>query len=368
MQMCRKILTIALSGILTAVLLTAMFFQIGVPGKGSGSSYAGLFSRYHMLVGNTISEAMEGISAGKKHYWISRDALAGPKPDPNCYGQTGDPRTMTLVLEGAKELLEGQKTVFTTETEILPETVVQYYLDDTILAVTWKQEFDRAVYTFSEVKIADPSQFRRFLAGGAFGVNQKFTTTEMAESANAVVASSGDFYMFRNSGIIVYDGIVRRARNGVADTCYVDAEGDLHVTGVWDYMDMDTAQKYVDERDILFSLAFGPVLVQDGEVCTPAEYSLGEINDHYPRAALCQMGPLHYLLATVNSEDGLEAMPTIHTFARRLREIGCPLAYALDGGQTAVIAMNGETVNSVMYGHQRQISDIIYFATAIPAK
>ena len=42
------------------------------------------------------------------------------------------------------------------------------------------------------------------------------------------------------------------------------------------------------------------------------------------------------------------------------------MAYALDGGQTAAIVMNDQLINKVSYGAQRKISDIIYFATAIP--
>ena len=42
------------------------------------------------------------------------------------------------------------------------------------------------------------------------------------------------------------------------------------------------------------------------------------------------------------------------------------MAYTLDGGQTATIAMNHEHINPVQYGSQRRISDIFYFATAIP--
>ena len=38
----------------------------------------------------------------------------------------------------------------------------------------------------------------------------------------------------------------------------------------------------------------------------------------------------------------------------------------LCGGQTAVIAMNGTLINKVHFGYQRQISDIFYFATAVP--
>ena len=41
-------------------------------------------------------------------------------------------------------------------------------------------------------------------------------------------------------------------------------------------------------------------------------------------------------------------------------------AYTLDGGQTAVITMNDRRINAVQFGYERMISDIIYFATAVP--
>ena len=47
-------------------------------------------------------------------------------------------------------------------------------------------------------------------------------------------------------------------------------------------------------------------------------------------------------------------------------ELDVDMAYTLDGGQTAVIAMNDKLINNVMKGHQRNISDIFYFATAVP--
>lgn len=357
-------LTVILSCLIT-LFFAAVLIQ-SAPRRTAVISGVNLWEHYRMGISNAVNGAVEGASSVKKQYWIRRDAPAAPKPNPECFGETEDPASLQWLIDEAATLLEGQELYFSVDTEILPGSVVRYYLDDTILAITWKQVMDYSVYTFSEVKIAHPSQFRRFLAGGDFAVNQKYTTTEMAQSVNSVVASSGDFYLFRYAGIVVYDGTVRRVHNGIVDTCYVDTEGDLHITGRWDYMDMEKAQEYVDENGILFSLAFGPALVKEGKVCTPGEYSQGEINDNYPRAALAQMDHLHYLLATVNSEGSYNSMPTIHTFARRIQDTGCPVAYALDGGQTAVIAMNGELINSVMYGYQRNISDIIYFATAIP--
>ena len=59
-------------------------------------------------------------------------------------------------------------------------------------------------------------------------------------------------------------------------------------------------------------------------------------------------------------------MPTINRFAMQIDKLGCDKAYTLDGGQTAVIVMNDQLINSVHYGYQREISDIIYFATAVP--
>jgi hypothetical protein len=43
--------------------------------------------------------------------------------------------------------------------------------------------------------------------------------------------------------------------------------------------------------------------------------------------------------------------------------MGCTMAYNLDGGQSATIVMNDEVKN---YVYERRISDIIYFATALP--
>ena len=50
---------------------------------------------------------------------------------------------------------------------------------------------DGSVYTFSEVKVSHPSQFRRHLAGGEYGSDMQYLTTEMAASVNAVRLRSG---------------------------------------------------------------------------------------------------------------------------------------------------------------------------------
>ena len=352
------------SGALTVSVLLGVVRWIGVPVRSAHRDDAG--ETLDQYLTDALSDATEGLRGSEPIYWIARHALAAPEPDPSCFGRTDDPSELDF--SAAEKLLDGQTLYFSPNVTLVPGTPVRYYLDETILAITWKQVLDGGVYTFSEVKIAHPSQFRRFLAGGEFGSEKLYVTTEMAQSVNAVVASSGDFYGYRRAGTLVYDGTVRRVDNGLVDTCYIDKNGDLLFTTRYDQMDKEQSQQFVDQHEILFSLAFGPVLIRDGEVITPDSYAVGEINDCYPRSALCQLGKLHYLLAVVNGEGAQPEVPTIHRFARNLRQSGITKAYALDGGQTAVIAMDGELINAVLYGHQRKISDIIYFATAIPGK
>lgn len=309
-------------------------------------------------------QAEEGLPAVQAKKLNDQDLIA-PKPKADGYGQASSIGEMTWFEEKAAPLLSGQDLYFGPEREQLPGSVVNYYLDDSIATVTWKEPYGNTVLTFAEVVIADGSQFRRFLADGRYGAETQYKTTEMAQTVNAVLASSGDFYKFHYNGVVVYENTVRNVYTNKADTCYIDDAGDLIFTSQDVKMTKEEAQQFVDEHNIRFSLAFGPILVENGERCEPQNYDLGEVNSFSPRAALCQMGKLHYLIVTANQEESHPGAINIHQFAQRLAETGCTKAYTLDGGQTAAIALDGKLVNRVLYGQQRLISDIIYFATSV---
>lgn len=301
-----------------------------------------------------------------EHYTIPTDAAAAPKPNQSLYGSVRSPADMEPVLEQAKWVLDGQKTYFQLDQQIFDNSVIRYYLDETILAVTWQEVHDDSVYTFSEIKVEDASQFRRHLAGGEYGSNIQYLTTEMAETVNAVVASAGDFYRFRDFGAVVYQGQAKRVEGTYAETCYIDFSGDMHFTRAGEVLTTEAVQQYVDENNINFSLAFGPILVDNYELQEHSWYGVGEINEGYARSALCQMDSLHYLVVTANTTGVHQTIPTVAMFAKNIAATGCRMAYCLDGGQTATIVMNNELVNRPVYGQQRKISDIIYFATAVP--
>ena len=325
-----------------------------------------IMNRYDQYMTNQVSNALDGVLAIEKVYWLSDDDMVAPEPNQDLFGSTSDPSTLGWLLEDAQKLLDGQETVFKLDMPIGPNTEVQYYLDDTILAITWKQPMGNTMYTISEVKIAHPSQLRRFLSGGAYGSPIQLTTSEMATSVNAVVASSGDFYAFRRHGVIVYNGEVKRCDPNHVDTCYFDDKGDIIFTRRRELPTMEAAQAFVDQNNIRFSVAFGPILVDNGEEQKVPDYLLGEIYDRYCRAAICQMGPLHYLVMVAATEGRYVTTPHLFEFQDHIMTFKPEKAYTLDGGQTGVIVMNDKVINKLYYGSQRDISDIIYFATAIP--
>ena len=377
MAVVRKILlgfatlvTAAFSLGILCVLVVSVALTSGDPESVSGTNAVdvAILDRYDMYITNKVSDALDGVLSIEKVYWLSDDDQVAPEPDQSKFGESDDPAAMQGFLDAAKPLLDGQDTIFHTGRKIAPKTKVLYYLDDTIMVITWKEAINNCMYTFSEVKIAHPSQFRRFLAGGSFGSPIQLTTTEMAAGVNAVVASSGDFYMFRRHGVIVYDGIVQRCDSASVETCYIDDQGDLIFSHRGELPDIESAQAFVDENNIRFSLAFGPILIENGVPANISNYVLGEIMDSYSRAALCQKDKLHYLLVTANTEWPCSETTDIYGFQKVLMDFGCDMVYTLDGGQTAVIAMNDKLINKVVYGYQRDISDIIYFATAIPGR
>lgn len=351
----------------TAIILLIFGLQPLAQDKTRTGASLAVTDQYRKDIQNEFTKIIFGDVEIEKEYSIPDSAIAAPMPDPASYGEAESPAELQWLIDDAQKVLEGQELLFSTDIEIMKGSKIHYYLDDTILAITWKQVSERVVFTYSEIKILHPSQFRRYLSGGSFGSGQLSLTTEMSQSVNAVVACSADFYSYRRQGITATNGIVHKSVKGVDDLCFITYDGDMILERDLVFADQDEAQAYLDENNVNFTLAFGPILVKDYENVCPKGYELGEVKEEYPRAALCQMDKLHYVFVASNMENPYYGALNMLRFADYIHKTGCIHAYALDGGQTASVAMNNTLINKVNYGSQRLISDIIYFATAKPA-
>ena len=129
----------------------------------------------------------------------------------------------------------------------------------------------------------------------------------------------------------------------------------------------EEVERYIADNDVVFSAAFGPIVVQDGELLRVYGYRIGDTGLNYARSIFGMVDELHYLLMTVNHDFRVEETPTINEAAAIIHGKGVVKAYALDGGQTSELWMNGKALNHIEYSAERQVSDIFYFASALPS-
>ena len=329
---------------------------------------ADLTPRFENLANNLASDALSDITYIKKVYSIPEDASVAPKPNSACYGESYDPEVIQGIIDGAAELLDGQDMVWNKDIVTYDNTPVKYYYDETILSLVWKEVVGNTVFTFSEIKIADGSQLRRALAGDAYSSEIQLKASEMASAVNAVTAMNGDFYAFRQVGIVVYKRNLERFEPSTLDSCFFTSGGDMIFAHRGELTSEEDTVRFIEENDIIFSTSFGPILVENGELYKTSDYPVGEIFTKYARSAIGMTDSLHYLLMATSSEknSGYLAGVYVSTAGEIMYNKGCKMAYELDGGQTAVIIHNNTPANEIVYGSERIMSDIIYFATAIP--
>lgn len=314
-----------------------------------------------------VSEALPYLPV---RYRIAEDALAGPVPNPEGFGETDDPAVIEALLQRpeAQALINGQELCWNAQIARIPNTPIRWYLDETLLVLVWQEPEARAVGTFSEVFVADGSQLRRKIAGDTpFDLNFE-SCSRFAQDTNAVLAVGGDFYHHgRACGISVYQREICRFEPESCDVCYITPDGDLLFSYRGQFQTEDEAKQFIEENDVLFSLVFGPVLIDNGVDVTPVSYAWGEIDDTYARSALGLLGERHYLTMNINCQQpDYYYLATLRQAADAMVRRGCLKAYTLDGGQTATTVFNGQLINPVQFGWEKDISDIIYFATALP--
>ncbi len=348
-----------------------------------GNILASITKKTSNMKGDVMNDYLSDADIIKKIYTIPEDATVAPAPDASCYGKISyDEVDKVLdIIEQARRyrlLDEDERVVFSTDADFYLNGEIEYYLDETIFVLCWKEWINQCPVNISEVRIADGSQFRRKITGDTYGSGIQSYCSSLSNQANAVVGFNADFYAFRNLGITCYNRTVYRfgesnygankAYNCV-DTLFIDSNGDFKYFERGTVSTKEEVQKFVDDNDILFSMAFGPILIKDGELYNSNyAYPIGESFDQYSRAGIGMVSEHHYLYMNVQNIASRADIPraTLKGFAEIMYSKGLVEAYNLDGGQTGEVYINGHTFNHVDWGNERAVSDIFYFATAIP--
>lgn len=303
----------------------------------------------------------------RKHYQIGNTV---PKPNPANFVTLPYSEAYKVydVIEKARNcglLAKDEQVIFSTEVNFLEKGYIHYYFDETILVIMWKELINGNYMSFSEIKVGDVSQFRRKIADDTYGSSGQYYCSQLNSQVNSVVCMNADFYTFRNLGITVYNGEVHRV-NGSLDTLFIDGNGDFKYYERGEELSKESIQKFVDDNNVNFSLSFGPVMIKDHQKLDVTRYPIGENNEPYARTCFCQVDTLHYLYANSGYLSSGISGCTATDLTNFVYDKGVKEAYMLDGGQTSEIIFNGEIFNFLKYGNERTVSDMMYFATALP--
>ena len=198
---------------------------------------------------------------------------------------------------------------------------------------------------------------------------------KIARKNGTVIAVSSDFAQLRlqqkksRPGIVIRDGKVwsdRTKKQGIKDFPNLDclaiwADGDMKVY----YSDELTAEEYL-EAGAVDVLAFGPVLIRDGELNEKALAQYG--TSHAQRTAVGMVEKGHYWFMMLEGRIKRSKGDGISFLAEKLMDKGCTLGFNLDGGETSCIVFMGHQLNKLKDGKKhvssRRTSDILGVGTS----
>ncbi|MBH0023800.1 phosphodiester glycosidase family protein [Salinibacterium sp. SWN248] len=260
-----------------------------------------------------------------------------------------------------------EPTAAATTEPVLTDT--SYTSDDanvTISTVVSGSGADTVTYYVADVELTDATALRSAFAQNSFGENIIDLTSSIAAEHDAIFAINGDYYGFRDTGIVIRNGVTYRdepARDGLA--FYLD--GSVEV-----YDETTTSADELIADGVWNTLSFGPEIVEDGDVVAGIEnveidtnFGNHSIQGEQPRTAVGVIDDNHLVFVVVDGRDpGYSAGVTLPELAEIMQSLGATTAYNLDGGGSSTMYFNGTVVNQPSNGGERETSDILYVGAA----
>ena len=214
------------------------------------------------------------------------------------------------------------------------------------------------MYYIADIYIKDITSFRTAVALDYKDQNEGdrknvMSTLLLSQLSNSIIGLSGDNFAF-------HDGIV--VRNGVEWERILPVYGDicvLYYDGTMETYSQKIKSAQVDEiyaKEPYQIWTFGPQLLEDGQV--PSSFANSKAN---PLSAIGYYEPGHYCFILVDGRQKDYSWGMTHAqLAQVFYDLGCKVAFNLDGGDTAVMTFMGEWRSQPEESSPRDTSDILY--------
>jgi len=222
---------------------------------------------------------------------------------------------------------------------------------------------NRITYFVADVIVSNATQIQSAFAENKFGRNIIEYTSQIAEENAAIFAVNGDYYGFRDDGIVIRNGIIYRdlpTRTGLA--FYTD--GSMMI-----YDETQTSAAELLAEGVWNTLSFGPALIENSVVVTDfsdanVDHNFGNhsITGNNPRTGVGIIDTNHFVFVVVDGRStGYSRGVTLSEFAQIFSDLGCSDAYNIDGGGSSTMVFMGRVVNNPLgENKERGTSDILF--------
>ena len=220
---------------------------------------------------------------------------------------------------------------------------------------------NKVTYFVADVQVADAMQIMSAFAKDEYGRNIVENVSDISERNNAIFSVNGDYYGFRTNGVVIRNGVLYRdkpAREGLA--LYKDG-----TVKVFDEKSVTSDQLLAD--GVWNTFSFGPGILENGVVPDGIDDvrvdSSRTIQGLQPRTGIGFISANHFIFVVVDGRDeGYSKGVTLKQFAQIFKDLGCSVAYNLDGGGSTEMWFMGNIINYPCNGdgNERATSDIIY--------
>lgn len=149
------------------------------------------------------------------------------------------------------------------------------YKDDNISINLSESTVNSTQVYVADVTVSSSDYLKTAFAQNAFGTNVTAKTSETAKNNNAILAVNGDYYGANSTGYVIRNGVVYRdtvRENSNNGDLAIYKDGSFKII----YEDQISAEQLVKDG-VINLLAFGPALVENGEIAVGKSKKLDKL-------------------------------------------------------------------------------------------
>ena len=238
------------------------------------------------------------------------------------------------------------------------------YSDDNISISLSEYTVSGTVVHVAEVKADSAEYLKTAFAQGSYGKNVTASTSDIADSVNAILAINGDYYGAQEKGYVIRNGTLYR------NTAVQDRE-DLVIYedgsfGIINESEVTAEQLIAD--GVVQTLSFGPALLENGELSVDSgDEVTGRSMASNPRTAIGIKPDGTYIFMVSDGRTDESEGFSLLQIAEFMKDLGAETAYNLDGGGSSTMVFKGSVINTPTgggigngSGKERKVSDIVY--------